>query len=303
VALALLSTTHNATVAEEVGLVKRLLRRLLYGGSRSLRAHEERCFEAFSAALPTEAADILEVQLTAIDLIQRFSNDKLVVLHLNVEEKEVPLLPNQAPELYAGRIWLSTPEATHRITCDLVTHRGRLSSLEFSERPGPLAHREVHCERIQLFQPLLQEQKDAPSPSHRVSYGPILGLLRGQVEITQVEPPVQAEELRRFLGREGSVVPGDYVELLSETDGFSVAGWRVLGTKTRRIVHRDANYQVLAEDPQNALCAREGQEVPGVMLYDQIADEFTELPGSFVDSLLKAVALGGQGSSGALNTE
>jgi hypothetical protein len=86
VALALLSTTHNATVAEEVGLVKRLLRRLLYGGSQKLCPYEEHCFEAFRAALPIEAARILEVQLTAIDLIQRFSNDKLVVLHLNVEE-------------------------------------------------------------------------------------------------------------------------------------------------------------------------------------------------------------------------
>lgn len=276
--------------------MKWLLRRLLYGGSRRLRAYEERCLETFSAALPPEAARILQAQLTAIDFIQRFSKDKLVVLHLNVEKKNVPVFPNQAPELYAGRLWLTAIEATHRITCDLVTHRGRLSSLEFSEPPRLLTDQQVRCERAELLQPLLQKQEGAPSPSHWVPHGRFLEGLRGRVEITQVEPPVQVEQLRRFLRRVGSVVPGDYTELLSETDGFSAGGWRVLGTKTRRIIHREANYQVLAEDPQRALCAREGQEKPGVFLYDQIADEFREFPGSFVESFLKALALGGQGA-------
>jgi len=264
-----------------------LLRRLLFGGSTRLRDHERRMLDCFGQALPDEARRRLEAQLGALRNVQRFAKGKMVTFHLKEEPASEDLLfPNRSPELYAARLRVKPPGQSLRITCDLVAHRGRISSLEFSRPPDPVQSGELECGKVEVLEDLLAAARPAPAAAPAVALGENLKRLASRGELSGVEAPAPEVERVRFLERLGAAVPNDYVRLLAETNGFEVGGFRFLGTRARRIVYPDSNYQLLAEDGQTALAVREGQEFPTLLVLDQIYESVREAGASFVDAFL-----------------
>lgn len=270
-------------------MIARLFKRLLYGGSNSLRAYEASCFRCLRNALSPEAQSILDSQLQAVELIQRFSDDKLVTLHLARGAGETRhLFPNQAPELYAAKMVISG-EREKRLLCEFVFHEGHISSLEFNRSPRKIDPEAV-CANVEVLEDLMTSPSASDDGSGAVE-GNVLATIRKHATISDVTAPATARQREAFFKRLAFVVPEDYAALLGETNGFAAGGWKFLGTRARKIVLTDRTYFLAAEreDSEAALCFRDGEQFPHVVLYDEINDDDRPLGEHFVDALLKVV--------------
>jgi hypothetical protein len=266
-----------------------LLRRVMYG-SNKLRGYERSCTMAFSAHLDTGARAILEKQIETVEIIQRFSKDRMVVLHFC--ERNPDLFPDLSRELTAGRVKLSGGGTGRTLRCDLVFDEGRISSLEFSESPRILKGREVVIKDVTMYADL-QQPPAARVPADEAQVGgPLLERVRERYELRDVIAPATQPEIEVFLSRLGNALPGDFRDLLLESNGFSVGEFEFRGTNARRIMGREDDYYLLAETQERALCVKERRDPGQVFLLDQIDEAETPLSGSFVDSLLEVV--GGQ---------
>lgn len=268
--------------------MKSFLTRLLYGGTSRLRNYESFCIDSFKDRLSSEAGMLVETQIKAVDLIQRFSQDKLVVFHfLKGDESALPLFPNRLPEFRVARVVIQSTSSHSEIRCDVVFHRGKLSSLEFSRPPKSLTTTTLRCERVEIFEDLMQEPSVTEKTPLTSGKTKILDEIRSKLPVSDILPPVTEIELKKFLNRLSTTVPEDYVQLLHETNGFSVNGWRFYGTKARKLVQSDSNYWLIMEKGGKALCFREDTDSPIVLSYDQVNDEVSEVGKQFIDSLMK----------------
>jgi hypothetical protein len=123
-------------------VVKKLLLRMLGGGSVPLRDYEQACVEALRRNLPPEAAEILDQQLRRFDYNQRSYHDKELKFSLldSKERSLMPPFPNGSVELVWARIALR-PASGRSIRCDILANRGYLLILEFNRPPKEaLAH-------------------------------------------------------------------------------------------------------------------------------------------------------------------
>lgn len=266
-------------------MIRRLLKQLLYGGSSSLRPFEAGCVACLRNALSPEGREILDSQLQSIDLIQRFSDDKLVTFHL--DEKKTRLFPNRTTELYAANLIIPRkPEKS--LTCEFVFHEGRISSIEFGRSPRGVEASAVTCKDIEVFEDLMASPTVEPSATIE---GPMLAAIRLHGAIVSVIGPAarnRRESLQKRLAT--FAVPTDYSELLAETDGFVIDGWHFLGTRARKIVLPGRTYFVVAEsaDAQAALCFSDGER-SSIVLYDQIDDDEEPVGDRFLEALVKAI--------------
>jgi hypothetical protein len=268
---------------------------LLFGGSRKPRPHESLVLGWFVEGLGHRAGHLLLSQLEVRPLVQRFSNGKMVVFHFGTFSADL-LFPNQAEELNVGRAHVAVQGQRRGIACDLVAHRGRISSLEFSAPPMPLLRGDATCQRIEWFGDLLGETaRQFPV----VALGPMLRRICSEFEVSGVEAQANDEEREAHLRRLSSPAPTDYSDMLRETNGFSIGEWRFLGNRARRIVTLERNYQVLAESRSLAVCVGEGEQTPRVVLYDQVQDEVVDEADSFVSCLLNGVRRGLTGQRGS----
>ena len=252
----------------------RILRRLIYGGGGSLRDYEAACLAAIAQSLPPDAGPILELQVRAVEVIQRFSDDKLTVLHTReLEDRE--LFPNRRPELRAATFAIGATEPDpRRIGGTLVLHHGRISSLEFDPTPKSLPRGAVGVLEVKVRDDLL-ERPSAGSPTAGAEQPEILPALPGRLGAADVEEPASAADRAAFLESLATATPDDYRQLLAATDGFVTGRWRFLGTSARTLAQPETTYVVAAEreDSTAALCFRSGQRTPAVVLYDEIDEE------------------------------
>lgn len=267
-------------------MIRRLLKRLLYGGSSSLRKLEASCLTCLRNALPPQAREILESQLHSIDLIQRFSDEKLVVFHL--AEKQARLFPNRSPELYAAKLIIPR-KSQKSLVCEFVFHEGRISSMEFNRSPRAIGPSAVICTGIELLEDLMT------SPRVEVSStggGRMLAAVREQAKVDNAIGPEPLEKQQLLLQRVGAfAAPDDYAELLSETDGFVADGWLFMGTRARKIVLSDRTYFVAAEsvDGQTALCFRDGEQKLIIVVYNEVDDREEPAGDRFIEAFIKAL--------------
>src|SRR5205823_5497977 len=92
----------------------------------------------------------LDSQLAALDHVQRWSRDKVVPMFM-VDGRDFRAFPNHTPELLAGRLEIVPDGSTGTIRCDIVLHRGRISSLEFSTPPSALLRGPFRIRRARLL--------------------------------------------------------------------------------------------------------------------------------------------------------
>ena len=266
-------------------MMRRLLRRLLYGGSSRFRDYEGQVLSYFVQHLPPPARGVVELQLGAVDTIQRFSEDKLVVVHLR--STHLPLLANRTPELRVARV--KAGDGTRKpLQCAVVFHEGKLSSLEFNRAPRSLAS-PIQCELVEFLADVTGDGRDADeTESKPASTAGLLSRLQAAIPLTQVLPPAPAGERDRFL-RSVPRVPADVAALLEASNGFVSGRWRFLGTAARTIVLPEVTYVVLAEreDSQAALCLRD--ETHAIVYYDEINDEETVAGPGFVEAFITTV--------------
>jgi hypothetical protein len=271
-----------------VNSLRRLVTYLKYGGTRALRPYEQRCLERLRVLLSEDGGRILERQLAAIDLVQRYSNDRLVLLHFPEGGTDsVERFPNRSDECRAARMRLR-PSHGGALTADVVFHAGRLSSIEFNKTPSdPLEEGSVIGDATLLEDLMVEAPGEVVGPPVLMP-GSLLHEISQKVQIENVTGPAPEGAVTRFLSLVGAV-PTDYAGLLRETDGFKAGDWRFMGTRARRVTLPSKTLWLAAETGQVAVCLEEGGAEASVLLYDQIDDESREIGEAFVPALLQAV--------------
>lgn len=271
-------------------MVKKLLASLLYGATPRLRPYEGQCLEQFREKLGPDASSLFRRQLDARPLVRRHAQGKMVLFHFpEGTQSHLPRFSNRAPELRVARMVLKA-ESGEQLRSDIVFHEGRISSLEFSKPPKTiLSAGEFQLQKVDIYQDLMTRNSCAPSGSADDSTG-LLNELCQRFDLKDLVAPVSERDLSRYLAQTPTVFPDDLVALLRETNGFSVRGWTFYGTNPRRLVIPDENLQITAEDAEgNALCFREDETTPAVLLYDQIDNETKKIWSSFLDALTEVL--------------
>jgi len=268
--------------------LKRLLAHLIYGGTTRLRPYEQACVERLKALLPHDGVSLLEGQLSTVELIQRFSNDRLVLVHFAESSKgSVPLFPNRSEEFRAARVQLR-PMSGGAVTADVVFHVGKLSSIEYSRAPRKALEAGFTIEAAKLLEDLMAEAPTDLQPSE-VQPGSLLAEIGRHGRAEHIIGPAPEKTVAAFLSMVGAV-PADYGTLLSETNGFSAGEWRFMGTRARRVILPNRTLWLVAETSEFALCFEESSADPSVLLYDQIEDECRAMGEAFVPALLEAMS-------------
>lgn len=265
-------------------------RKLVSAGRPGLREYEMACLKAVGQLLVPPCNDILEQQFSRRDLIvNRSAEDRFVVLFfLLADREELPLMPNRSPRLTAATVSLVSAQngASTRFQCDVIFHRGRVFSLEFQPSPRKLEGR-FSVGDVEMRADL-SAQEAITTPG--VAAGPLLGELQRSVEISEIRPPADDSTRATFSQRFSRILPEDYFQLVSETDGFLAGQWEFYGTRVRRMPAPGQLYLVVAEAPQLVLCAKEEEQSRQLYLYDSIDEEETPYGQGIVRVLTQAIS-------------
>ena len=114
---------------------RRLVSWLVYGGSRTLRDYERRVLDFVGESLSPEDQHAFAEQLAGLDHLKRLHGDRMVTFYYE-EPGALPLLSNEGLEQKLATVLLEASQK--RVRATVVSHRGRLSSLEFSKPPTDL---------------------------------------------------------------------------------------------------------------------------------------------------------------------
>lgn len=118
-----------------MALARRLVSWLVYGGSRTIRDYEQSALDFVAESLAPEDRRALAAQLSGLDHLKRLHGDRMVTFYFE-KPAELPRLSNDGLEQKLAAVHLETDPKKIRAT--VVSHRGLLSSLEFSQSPTDL---------------------------------------------------------------------------------------------------------------------------------------------------------------------
>ena len=130
-----------------IGILKRLGRQLLYGGSKPLRGYETAVVDVPLAALPASDREVLAAQVDARERVQRWNSDRMVLFGF-ASRDSLPPLSVTSENCCLAKVKLT--HASGRLTASVMTHRGFLSSVEFSSSPTELQDAEVRVDSVKL---------------------------------------------------------------------------------------------------------------------------------------------------------
>jgi len=112
--------------------ISRFLRNLAFGFRRELRPYEREVLEAAIGLASAEDARCLRLQLEARERVQRWNGDRMLMFGFPPGD-DLDLIASRAGNHCFARVKLRGGDAT--VMVKLMTHRGRLSTLEFSKPP------------------------------------------------------------------------------------------------------------------------------------------------------------------------
>ncbi|MCW1916528.1 hypothetical protein OJ996_23275 [Luteolibacter sp. GHJ8] len=111
----------------------RLVKRLVHGGSSHLDGIEMEVVEAVLAQLPEQESQAIRMQLEDLETVQKAAGNRMVCMWYRGSARS-PLL--EGGEFCLARLRIAEEKVTG--TIQLMVHRGRLQSFEYSRgRPGP----------------------------------------------------------------------------------------------------------------------------------------------------------------------
>jgi len=264
----------------------KFLTRLVYGGSSTLRDYERACLLKVASALDTHRGESLQKQIEGIELVQRFSDDKLVAFHYLKKKGTLPVLPDKGDEIELARLEIGTGRAKR--VAKIVLHEGVLSSLEFSSPPKQLAASAVNDAKVST-------RKTAELDAGKIAVplpDDFMPPVRSRFAIRDVLSPAPEATQVAFLERHGAALPGDYRAMLKLTDGFKVGDWTVLGTRVQTLVLKPQNLTVLAESDPSLVCVVTDSTAGQVLLYDNIDDDVVKQAASFEEIISQVLSDG-----------
>jgi hypothetical protein len=256
-------------------IFRSILHLLLYGGTRTLRAYEVACIDAWKSNLSPQATAGLDRQMRHFNLIQRTPGGALVTLYDSTDPNGAAwdasdFFALRTSEVTAARVWLRCPTSQDEsdIKADLVLHNGRLSSIEFNKQPRSLRIG-FKVVRIKLFLDPMQPGILGEQISSFDIPGPLGHVLR-ELKATDLRKPLPDCERRRLLRTIDALLPDDYLSFVQGTEGATIANWRINGlSEIRRLVQSDQNYYLLAEsNDQRAIGVAQGESKRPFVIID-----------------------------------
>ena len=126
--------------------LSRLGRNLLYGFRRELRPYETAIFQSVLGASSEEDKEALLLQFDARERVQRWTER---ILYFGLPRVHaLPRVVATAPDYCYAKVKLSSPLG--KVTAKLMTHRGVLSTIEFSRDPTQVLLGEFRVESVAL---------------------------------------------------------------------------------------------------------------------------------------------------------
>jgi hypothetical protein len=238
-----------------ISMLRRFVNRLIAGGTRRLRPYEQECLAIWQNGLSADGKRILQSQLARFDLVQRLSKDKIVTLYSAEDPgfRNWPtdaLFPMRDDEVCVARILFhpQTPERETELKADVVLHKGRLSSVEFSRPPAKSLRIDPAVARLEMFADPMKPYRGRRDP---VSLRDLTGWVRDwaiQRKARNLRRPLSPSEREPQLACVDADLPPDYLDIVAQTEGMELPGAVIRGlSELRRIVLPEANYYILAE--------------------------------------------------------
>jgi hypothetical protein len=277
-----------------IPMLRKLLNRLIYGGTTHLRPYEQECLSAWERNLTGEAQAILRKQLARFDLIQRNSKDKIVTFYSAADPsfRNWPadaLFPIKDDEICIARATLfgNTGGRRTQIKADIVLHRGRLSSLEFTRSPPVSLEVERHQTTIQTF---CDPMKAGGATTVPISLQDLTGWVHDwavEHKAEHLRAPLTPADRNGRVAQIDAVLPDDYLDIVAQTEGMKFAQCVLLGlSEIRRIVRPGESYYVLAEiEDKGEVAVVQGTERKALVYLAQENDDARQMQASLRDTL------------------
>lgn len=128
-----------------MAFARRLVSWLVYGGSRTIREYERRVLDFAAESLSPEDRSALAAQLDGLDHLKRLHGDRMVTFYFE-KPAALPRLSNAGLEQKLATVLLAA--GRQRVRATVVSHRGLLSSLEFSKSPTGLEGQPLRLELV-----------------------------------------------------------------------------------------------------------------------------------------------------------
>jgi hypothetical protein len=108
---------------------------LLYGGTQRLRGYEKEIIDHLRFSLSAPDQNALIEQLSNLDHLKRLHKDRMVTFYF-FNETKLPKFGDLRDENRIAVFKLTIPKFT--VLVNIISHRGLLSSFEFTKSPKPL---------------------------------------------------------------------------------------------------------------------------------------------------------------------
>lgn len=234
----------------------------------ALKPLEQRLLAALVEHSEAPLADRLRRQIELMPVHCRLHFEKMLSLELYPEPSDRPAL-DSADVLFPNRSDFRVATLSFRLRgqkfkAQFGATGGRLFDMIVRPNPGRLLHAsDIEVTRYQLGENAFEVAARIPHDRHETP-PQLTGLLADwskRYGLGDVYRPLDARTTKRALAPIDAMLPADYIEMMRQTDGFTVGTWRVLGlAEIYRVALGDHNYYYLADDGAVVACVREGSK-------------------------------------------
>lgn len=249
-----------------------MLIEFLYGFSK-LRSYEKLCLEAFEKHLSPEAAEILRKQIEMHDYVKRKFKDKLVIFYClkNPSYQNWPSdikFPMRDEDINVAQVFLTMSEKkkSFDIRADIYLHWGRLCSIEFNQPPKFAKNAKIEVNRVWLLEdPMAVESFSRGSGLELNGW---MAEWKAGLHLAGLKRPLSLPERDKIIKKTHALLPKDYLELTSQSEGCRIDDCVILGlSQIMKIMFPDFNFYVLAKiEPFGIMGVKEG-ETDGELYY------------------------------------
>lgn len=245
--------------------------KFLLGRRAQLFPFENEILDALKSRLDAESGAKLQRQIEVINTVQRLAGGKEVNLYRLRHGKPVFAdelrFPLAAEEVLLATAYLSAPGKRAKLKADIWLANGRLFSLVFNKPPKQF----FTGEDLKSVQPEIADLKiwiDPNAPPVATEAGTVdVSALTGWMrewcfkgQVADLRKPLPEAQRAEHLARIDARLPVDYLDLVAQTEGATLAGFVVSGTaRIRQVVSPTANYYILADkEGIGALAVKQG---------------------------------------------
>lgn len=275
----------------------------LFGRGSDLYPFEISALEEVIAHLDRESGSQLRKQFEAINTVQRIAEGKEVNLYKMSRGKPVfdddLRFAGTGDEVLLAAVSIAGPiGGQSKLKIEFWLAKGRLFSLVFNKPPKEFFGRG----QLKAVQPRILDTKIYfdPAQPQEVSGAPtgisLSGWLRDwqkKQKISELNIPLSTQKRMEELARIDAVLPLDYLEMLSQTDGAKIGNCVILGTtKIRKVVSTDENYYIIADaGSHGGLVVKEGGQDGELYALDYEDDSLRSIGKSLKNAVENALGM------------